>query len=294
MPTFQERRFSRDRSPRGGGGEGGGPRRGFGRRDFQRGRDQRGYGAPPAQGAGFAHHAEEERPETPGPHITRVVVPGEKLADAAKPTQFAFIEAGRTYSSIMGLYDETDGRLVPLEGCYLPNVSDYIVGVVKDVKFAGYNLEINSPYIGFLSNKETREEFELGDIIVAKVLDVDEVKNVHLTDASKLEGGEILEVLSVKIPRIIGKRSSMINMVQDATKSEIVVGKNGRIWLRGGNSGLAAAAILKIAREAHIPGLTDRIAGLLNVSVPAQQPAHQPPVQQGPPAQPPERNEEGV
>ncbi len=294
MPTFQERRFGRDRFPRSGGPrrEGGPPRRSFGRREFpERDRPSPRYGAPGGQK--FEHRIEEQ-PETPGPHITRVVVPGEKLADTPRPAPFAFIEGGKTYSSILGLYDETDGKLVPLEGCYLPSIGDYVVGVVQDVKFAGYNLDIKSPYIGFLSNKETREEFELGDILIAKVQEVDEVKNVHLSDASKLEGGEIMEILSVKIPRVIGKRSSMINMIQGATKSEIIVGKNGRVWLRGGNSGLAVVAILKIAKEAHIPGLTDRIAALLNVSAEAQQPQQQPqqPLQE--PQQPAQQPEQGV
>jgi len=177
--------------------------------------------------------------------------------------QYAYVDGGKTYSSILGLFDESGGRLVPLEGCYLPNLDDYIVGVVKEVKFSGYNLDINSPYIGFLSNKETRDEFELGDVILAKVKEVDEVKNIDLTDARKLAAGELVEVPPVKIPRIIGKKSSMIQMLTEATKSEIMVGRNGRIWIRNGNSALAAAAVLKISKEAHMPGLTDRMSAFL-------------------------------
>ncbi len=248
----------------GGGGGGGGFRgreggggRGFGRRPFPPRREFNREERPPAP----------EEPEISGPHITRVVVPGEKLADSPKAVQYGFVDQGKTYSSILGLYDESVSRLVPLEGCYLPTLDDYLVGVVKEVKFSGYNVDIKSPYNGFLSSKETRDEFELGDIIYAKVKDVDEVKNVDLTDARKLASGEIVEVLSVKIPRIIGKKSSMISMLMDATKSEILVGRNGRIWIKGGNSALAAAAVLKIEKEAHMPGLTDRMAAFLKQQV---------------------------
>lgn len=251
-----------------GGGGGGGGRfrsggdRGFGRRGFGRREGFRREG-PPAREREAPQREGPEEHEIAGPHITRVVVPGEKISDSPRPVQFAFVDEGRTYSSILGLYDESAGRLVPLEGCYLPALDDYVVGVVKEVKFSGYNLDINSPYVGFLSGKETRDEFDLGDVIYAKVKDVDEVKNVDLSDARKLESGEIVEVLSVKIPRIIGKKSSMISMLMGATKSEICVGRNGRLWVKGGNSALAVAAVLKIAKEAHLPGLTDRMSAFL-------------------------------
>lgn len=55
----------------------------------------------------------------------------------------------------------------------------------------------------------------------------------------------------------------MLDMMRDATKSEIFIGKNGRIWISGGNSVLAARAILKIEKEAHTTGLTERISAFL-------------------------------
>ena len=212
--------------------------------------------AGPAQG-------EPRASEPPGPRISRVVVPGEMLEQAPCAMPHAFTDGGKTFSAVMGLYDSAARKLVPLEGCYLPCLDDAVIGVVVYVKFSGYALDINSPYEGFLSSKETREEHKLGDVLVARVKDVDEVKNVDLTEASKLEKGELIEIPSVKVPRVIGKSSSMIRMIQDATKSEIVVGKNGRIWVKGGNTALAIAAILTIDREAHTHGLTDRINAFL-------------------------------
>jgi exosome complex component RRP4 len=194
----------------------------------------------------------------------RIVVPGELLAD--KPTSMAdaYVEGGKTYSEVVGLFYDTEMRLVPLEGTYLPREEDYVVGVVEDVKFAGCNVNINTPYTAFLSNKDTRFQFEMGDVIFAKVKGVDEVRSVNLFDARKLQGGEIIEVSPVKIPRIIGKKSSMLTMLTDATRSEIYVGKNGRLWVKGGDSSLAARAILKIEKEAHVSGLTDRIKQFLD------------------------------
>ena len=52
----------------------------------------------------------------------------------------------------------------------------------------------------------------------------------------------------------------MISLVRDATECSIFVGKNGYIWIsERGNPALAISSLRKIAREAHITGLTDKM-----------------------------------
>ena len=196
--------------------------------------------------------------------MTKIVVPGELIASSPQRIEFGFVENGKTYSSIVGLFDEANPKLIPLEGAYMPVQFDIVVGIIGEVKFAGYNVDIKSPYRGFLSAKDSRYEYELGDIISTKVRDVDEVKNVDLEGARKLVGGEILEISPAKVPRVIGKKNSMLDMIRAATKSEVFIGKNGRIWIKGGNSVLAARAVLKVEKEAHTTGLTERISAFLN------------------------------
>jgi exosome complex component RRP4 len=195
--------------------------------------------------------------------MNRIVVPGELLANSPQRIEFAFVEDGKTYSSVLGLFDEANPRVIPLEGAYMPAQYDIIIGIIDEVKFAGYNVDINSPYRGFLSAKDSRYEYKLGDVISAKIVEVDEVKNVDLEGARALRNGEIIEISSAKIPRVIGKQNSMLDMIREATKSEIFVGKNGRIWIREGNSALAARTILKVEKEAHTIGLTERISAFL-------------------------------
>ena len=195
--------------------------------------------------------------------MTKIVVPGELLSSSPQRVEFAFVEDGKTYSSVLGLFDEANLRLIPLEGAYMPTQYDIVVGVIEEVKFAGYNVDINSPYKGFLSTKDSRYEYELGDIISAKVREVDEVKNVDLEGARQLKDGEIVEISSAKVPRVIGKKNSMLDMIRDATRSEVFVGKNGRVWIKGGNSVLAARTVLKVEKEAHTTGLTERISAFL-------------------------------
>ena len=78
-----------------------------------------------------------------------------------------------------------------------------------------------------------------------------------------LKGGMILKIKPIKVPRVIGKKSTMVKQISDSTKSQIVVGVNGVIWIQGGNAALAIEAILRIEEEAHVGGLTERIKLML-------------------------------
>ena len=79
----------------------------------------------------------------------------------------------------------------------------------------------------------------------------------------KLIGGTVIKITPTKVARVIGKGGSMINLIKEKTKSQILVGQNGLIWIRGGNVRKAIEAILMIERESHIIGLTEKIAKFL-------------------------------
>ncbi|HII39403.1 TPA: RNA-binding protein [Candidatus Micrarchaeota archaeon] len=191
----------------------------------------------------------------------RIVFPGEQVAERPLRLEGCFAEDGKTYAAVVSVAQED--RVIPLKGRYLPNYGDYVVGIIKDERFSGYSVELNSPYEGQLSNRDTREEFHTGDIVLVKIMAVDEVNNAIVVEPRRLSEGEILEVESVKVPRIIGRNGSMLAILRQHTGTEIIVGKNGRIYLKGGNTTLATLAVLKICREAHTNGLTDRITSFL-------------------------------
>ena len=77
----------------------------------------------------------------------------------------------------------------------------------------------------------------VGDTILAKVLMVDETKRVQVTmkeqGLRKLQGGQMIEISHSKVPRVIGKGGSMIQMIKSHTNCRIFIGQNGRIWLDG-------------------------------------------------------------
>ncbi|MEM3715020.1 MAG: KH domain-containing protein, partial [Nitrososphaeria archaeon] len=133
-------------------------------------------------------------------------------------------------------------------------------------KVIGYGVNLFSPYHGLLSSKMLRTTFNVGDIILAEVSEISEVKDIWLSRPVKLVGGEIIDISPTKISRVIGKHSSMLNILKIGTGCEIIVGKNGLIWIKGQNSAKAIDAIEKISREAHTSGLTDRIMEYLGVT----------------------------
>ncbi len=191
-----------------------------------------------------------------------ILLPGSKLNDSLKGTYGTYTDKTGTYASTISLLKQD--RLVPLKGTYVPIVGDVIIGIVTDEKIFGYGVDLNSPYTGLVNNKVCREQLYLGDVVSFKIIAVDEVKAATLAEPRKLYGGELIEVESVKIPRIIGKNASMLTAIREKTKSDVFVGKNGRVYLKNGNTVLAVNTINFICREAHTSGLTDRVTALLN------------------------------
>jgi exosome complex component RRP4 len=79
----------------------------------------------------------------------------------------------------------------------------------------------------------------------------------------KLYGGIIIKVTPTKVPRIIGRSGSMINLIKKKTKCEIYIGQNGVIWIKGEDKTKAIEAILTIEKESHTIGLTEKIEKML-------------------------------
>jgi len=186
-----------------------------------------------------------------------IVLPGTRVADNPVRCEGCFTEDGKTFTSVVSILQ--DGKVIPLKGKYIPRVGDAVVGIVSDVRFTSFEVDLNSPYVGNISTKDTRTEFELGDVLVAKTRMVDEVHEATLVEPVQLSGGRLIEFEPVKVPRIIGRSNSMLSMLKAYSKSDIVVGKNGRAYIKNGDVALAASAILKICHEAHVAGLTDRM-----------------------------------
>ena len=212
-----------------------------------------------------------------------IVTPGEELAEGMDflPAEGTFRDKDKIVSSRLGLVN-INGRVIktiPVAGRYIPKKGDTIIAKVTNILMSGWILDIDSAYSAVLSVKEAKDfirrdedltrYYSIGDYIVTNIV---MVTSQRLVDASmkgpgmrKLIGGRIIKVNPHKVPRIIGKRGSMVSMIKNATDCSITVGQNGVVWINGSpeNEIIVFKTIKKIEQEAHISGLTDRIKTFL-------------------------------
>jgi exosome complex component RRP4 len=80
----------------------------------------------------------------------------------------------------------------------------------------------------------------------------------------RLPKGKIIEFPSAKVPRLIGRKSSMINLLKDYIGGDIMVGNNGYVWIsENSDMPLLLKTVKLIERKAHKSGLTDEVANML-------------------------------
>lgn len=212
-----------------------------------------------------------------------LVVPGQVLARGLDflPSTGCYRADSDIKSKLLGLAKIKDRfvGVLPLSGVYVPKPGDGIIAIVTDMQTTFWIFDINSPYDALLQIGEATGEYvdlsktdisayyDIGDVVYAKVLNVTKSKNVSLTmndyRAKKLAGGKILRITPFKVPRLIGKEGSMIELIKNKTECQIIVGQNGVVWIKGKKEGLATRAVTMIENESHISGLTDKITKLL-------------------------------
>ncbi len=210
----------------------------------------------------------------------KVVVPGDLLSEEAKRSgEGTYVKNGGVYSLLYGLANFRDKiNVIPLAGKYIPGPGDNVIGVVKDITFSNWIVDINSPYDGLLhisefpnriESDEMSKHLRIGSSIMTRVTDVDPTMKVELTLNDKklgqIKAGQVIEISHTRVPRLIGKGGSMISMLKKEVNCNIFVGQNGRIWIHGGTEDmdLALKTITLIEREAHTNGLTDRVVDFL-------------------------------
>ncbi|WP_458456242.1 exosome complex RNA-binding protein Rrp4 [Methanobrevibacter sp.] len=218
-----------------------------------------------------------------------LVIPGQILSDDEYYSgRGTFKENGKICSSLMGLVSLRNKKLrvIPLKSKYVPKKGDVVIGKINDVRFSMWDVDINSPYSGILpafevfgrEKKELNKVYDIGDVLFLRVVDVDEIKKAKLglkgRGMGKFKGGIIVDIAPTKVPRLIGKKGSMINMIKDKTNCKIVVGQNGLVWVKGDEDmeQLTKNIIHLIEAEAHTSGLTNKIKNKLYLAIDGELP----------------------
>jgi exosome complex component RRP4 len=227
--------------------------------------------------------------------ITRKqVIPGDVIITGDyRPGMFVQRRGNDMVALRIGLAEiiRDDVKVIPLSGAYMPRVEDQVVGKVVNVTGYGWEADINSCFVGYLPGQfvfgrdfspathDLTTRFTVGDMMLAKIEAFDRTRDPQLSirgpGLGKIPQGEIVKISPMKVPRLIGRKGYMINMIAELTSCEIKVGQNGLIVLDGPPEGVAKAvqAIQLIEQEAHMADLTTKVQQLLGADTGAPQAA---------------------
>jgi exosome complex component RRP4 len=217
----------------------------------------------------------------------RYVVPGDKIVEGNFRPLMNVIKVGNSIiATRIGIAESgREGvKVIPLSGVYIPRVNDIVIGKITDHSSLSWEVDVNSCFSAHLpaqdvfgrdfspARDDMGRQLATGDLIAARIIAFDRTRDPMLTiqdkDLGKIPRGELLKISPTRVPRLIGKRGSMIQTIEQATQTRILIGQNGIVVVMGRNldgTKLAIRAIRMVEEEAHTANLTQRVKVLLNV-----------------------------
>ncbi|UCD06906.1 MAG: RNA-binding protein [Candidatus Aenigmatarchaeota archaeon] len=210
-----------------------------------------------------------------------LVIPGDEIIKSMDylPGKNCFREGNSIYAKKLGLVSVNRRviSVIPLSGVYIPKAGDMVLGEVIDIQSNGWVIDIKSVNEAFLPLSGVREFIDtsktdlskvygMGDVVYAKISGANST-SVYLTmqdtRSRKMRSGRVVKMSPAKVPRLIGKEGSMINLIKNKTKCRISIGQNGLVWFEGEEENKVIDAIRLIERESVVDGLTDKVSKLL-------------------------------
>jgi len=217
----------------------------------------------------------------------RHVIPGEVIVSGPyRAEQNTVLQGDKVLATSIGLSDVHDGsvRVIPLTGGYYPKDDDLVIGKIISHSAMSWEVDINSCYSGMLPatdvfgrdfsshSDDLSSKLRKGDLIATRIVNSDKTRDPLLTisgrELGKIDYGELVEISPSKVARLIGKRGSMIQMIESATRAQITIGQNGLIVIACEDSdGLLRAinAVELVEEKAHVADLTDMISEMLEL-----------------------------
>ena len=207
-------------------------------------------------------------------------MPGDLLGEATLRTgENTYRNQGKVLASRVGLveYDRGGVSVIALRSNYEPRLGENVVGCVVDVELGNWTVDIDAPSEAVLNVSDALGEpfrpemslprfFDRGNIILARIVslarDGTPILSTLEPGLGKIHGGRLVRMTSSKIPRLIGKRGSMVNMILKETGCQIIIGQNGIIVVNcrdRDSEELVVSVLDKIENEAHTSGLTNRV-----------------------------------
>lgn len=219
-----------------------------------------------------------------------LVLPGDLVAPKGQRVErfpFAYCSDSGCYSSVIGVAEDRGEvlRITPLEGFYIPQEEDLVIGIVEEVGLSSAVVDIRAPYKGILPASEIVGKpfnpaheplinyVSPGDVFLARVERFDLTRDPLLSlkgkDLGRVVDGVLVEIVPTRMPRVVGKKRSMLDVLVKETGCQILVAANGRILVRGcpsvDHEALAISAIKLIEASPQAQGLTEKIREYLLV-----------------------------
>jgi exosome complex component RRP4 len=209
-----------------------------------------------------------------------LVVPGDVLYEGRIRTgDNTHRSEGKVIASRIGLvnYNRDMVSVIALEAGFNPLTGDLVIGQVNDIGLGKWMVDIDTAEVAQLNVPDAIDApfnpdivmtsiLDIGDTVVAKIVDLDRRRTPILSilgrGLGRVDEGFIMRLTPSKIPRLIGKKGSMVNMILNQTGCNVVIGQNGRILIHGRTreqEEMAVKVITKVENEAHISGLTSRV-----------------------------------
>ncbi|MBA4718014.1 MAG: RNA-binding protein [Nitrosopumilus sp.] len=215
----------------------------------------------------------------------KYVIPGDVVTTGPfRPEQNVVLDGNKIISTTVGIseiYDDSV-RVISLTGKYIPKINDLVIGKVLSHTSLSWELDINSCYVGFLPAQdvfgrdfsahadELTSKLTAGDLVAARIANFDRTRDPLVTisdrDLGKIDSGALIEISPSKVPRLIGKRGTMIQTIEMATDAAITIGQNGWVVVSCESpEGLLKAkkAIQMVNEKAHVANLTDQVKEML-------------------------------
>lgn len=215
----------------------------------------------------------------------KYVIPGDVVTSGPfRPEQNVVLEGNKIISTAIGIseiYDDSV-RVIPLAGKYIPKIDDLVIGKVISHTSLSWELDINSCYVGFLPAQdvfgrdfsahadELTSKLKSGDLVAARIANFDRTRDPLVTisdrDLGKIDSGDLVKISPSKVPRLIGKRGTMIQIIEMGTNATVTIGQNGWVVVSCETpEGLLKAkkAIQMVNEKAHIANLTDQVKEML-------------------------------
>lgn len=217
----------------------------------------------------------------------RFVIPGEVVAHGSLRAETNVMRVGdKIVSTRVGMAEIAHDavRVVPLSGPYIPRIDDLVVGKVIDYSAFSWEIDMNSCFFGVLpaqsvfgreyspAKDSLTDKLAVGDMIATKVIAFDRTRDPLLSISGpglgRIPRGQTVRISPAKVPRLIGKKGSMIRSIESGTNCRMLIGQNGVVVVVGAPDDILQAikAVNLVEEQTQSADLTEKVQKLLGIT----------------------------